>query len=43
MDIAITINDWEQYKTVEEGITQLPNFTKDQTKNNVFNTWGNSI
>ncbi|WP_052415087.1 hypothetical protein [Jejuia pallidilutea] len=43
LDIAITINDWEQYKTVEEGITQLPNFTKDQTKNNVFNTWGNSI
>lgn len=29
LDIAITINDWWQYKTIEEGITKLPNFTKD--------------
>jgi predicted nucleotidyltransferase len=36
LDIAITINDWEQYKTVEEGITQLPNFTKDPDQKQRF-------
>lgn len=28
LDIAITINDWEQYQKIEEGIANLPNFTK---------------
>lgn len=36
LDIAITINDWEQYKTVEESITQLPNFTKDPKQKQRF-------
>lgn len=36
LDIAITINDWEQYKTVEKGITQLPNFTKDPKQKQRF-------
>ena len=40
LDIAITINDWEQYKTVEEGITQLPNFTKDQDQKQRFQYLG---
>jgi predicted nucleotidyltransferase len=29
LDIAITINDWEQYKQIEDGIENLLNFTKD--------------
>jgi predicted nucleotidyltransferase len=36
LDIAITINDWEQYKAVEEEITQLPNFTKDPNQKQRF-------
>jgi len=40
LDIAITINDWEQYKTVEEGITQLPNFTKDPDQKQRFQYLG---
>jgi len=36
LDIAITINDWEQYKTIEEGITKLPNFTKDPNQKQRF-------
>ncbi len=40
LDIAITINDWEQYKNVEEGITQLPNFTKDPNQKQRFQYLG---
>lgn len=29
LDIAITVNDWEQWKRVEEDITNLENFSKD--------------
>lgn len=36
LDIAITINDWEQYKTVEEDITKLPNFSKDPDQKQRF-------
>lgn len=36
LDIAITINDWEQYKTIEEAITKLPNFTKDPNQKQRF-------
>ena len=36
LDIAITINDWEQYKTVEEGILKLNNFTKDPNQKQRF-------
>lgn len=40
LDIAITINDWEQYKTVEEGITKIPNFTKDPDQKQRFQYLG---
>ncbi len=40
LDIAVTINDWEQYKTVEEGIIQLPNFTKDPNRKQRFQYLG---
>jgi len=40
LDIAITINDWEQYKTIEHGITQLPNFTKDPGQKQRFQYLG---
>lgn len=40
LDIAITINDWEQYKAVEEGITKLPNFTKDPDQKQRFQYLG---
>src|SRR5690554_5054458 len=43
LDIAITINDWEQYKTVEEGITQLPNFTKDPDQKQRFQYLGKFV
>jgi len=36
LDIAITINDWEQYQTIEEGITKLPNLTKDPDQKQRF-------
>lgn len=36
LDIAITINDWDQYKVVEEGIAKLPNFTKDPNQKQRF-------
>lgn len=40
LDIAITINNWEQYKTVEEGITKLTNFTKDPVQKQRFKYLG---
>lgn len=36
LDIAITINDWNQYKKVEEGILNLKNFTKDPNQKQRF-------
>jgi predicted nucleotidyltransferase len=36
LDIAITINDWEQYKNVEEDILKLNNFTKDPNQKQRF-------
>jgi len=40
LDIAITINNWDQYKAVEEGITKLPNFTKDPDQKQRFQYLG---
>jgi len=36
LDIAITINNWEQYQQIEEGIANLPNFTKDPDQKQRF-------
>lgn len=36
LDIAITVNDWEQWKTVEEEIVKLDSFTKDQDQKQRF-------
>lgn len=36
LDIAITVSNWEQYKTMENEITQLPNFTKDHNQKQRF-------
>src|SRR5690554_3207441 len=36
LDIAITINNWDQYKIVETEIIKLPNFTKDPDKKQRF-------
>lgn len=36
LDIAITINNWEQYQQVVEGIANLPNFTKDPDQKQRF-------
>lgn len=36
LDIAITINDWEQYDNVVEGILKLKNFTKDPNQKQRF-------
>lgn len=36
LDIAITINDWSQWDTVETGIVSLANFKKDKTQQQRF-------
>ena len=36
LDIAITINDWSQWDTVEKEIVSLPNFKKDTTQQQRF-------
>lgn len=36
LDIAITVNDWEQWKKVEEEIISLENFTKDENQKQRF-------
>lgn len=36
LDIAITVNNWEQWKEVEEGIVYLENFTKDPDQKQRF-------
>lgn len=36
LDIAITVNDWEQWKKVEEDIINLENFTKDPDQKQRF-------
>ncbi len=36
LDIAITVNDWEQWKKVEEEIIRLENFTKDENQKQRF-------
>ncbi|PRX56267.1 nucleotidyl transferase AbiEii/AbiGii toxin family protein [Flagellimonas meridianipacifica] len=36
LDIAITVNDWEQWKKVEEEIISLENFTKDKNQKQRF-------
>jgi predicted nucleotidyltransferase len=36
LDIAITVNDWEQWKKVEEDITKLENFIKDPNQKQRF-------
>jgi predicted nucleotidyltransferase len=36
LDIAITVNDWEQWKKVEEEIVSLGNFTKDADQKQRF-------
>ncbi|TXD85519.1 hypothetical protein ESY86_02625 [Subsaximicrobium wynnwilliamsii] len=36
LDIAITVNDWEQWKKVEEEITNLKNFKKDPNQKQRF-------
>ena len=40
LDIAITINHWEQYKTIESEITKLPNFFKDPNQKQRFKYLG---
>jgi predicted nucleotidyltransferase len=40
LDIAITINDWEQYKTIESEISKLPNFSKDTDQKQRFKYLG---
>src|SRR5690606_26682349 len=36
LDIAITINDWSQWATVEAGILSLENFKKDEKQQQRF-------
>ncbi|NNE76460.1 MAG: hypothetical protein HKN31_05240 [Pricia sp.] len=36
LDIAITINDWSQWDTIEKGIVSLANFKKDVTQKQRF-------
>lgn len=36
LDIAITINNWEQFAIIEAEITSLPNFTKDPKQKQRF-------
>jgi predicted nucleotidyltransferase len=36
LDIAITVNDWEQWQIVEEDIIKLENFTKDKNQKQRF-------
>lgn len=36
LDIAITVNDWKQWKKVEEEIISLENFTKDENQKQRF-------
>lgn len=36
LDIAITINDWNQWDTLETEIVSLPNFKKDKTQQQRF-------
>ena len=36
LDIAITVNDWEQWQKVEEDIVKLENFTKDSDQKQRF-------
>lgn len=36
LDIAITVNDWEQWQKVEEEIVKLENFTKDPDQKQRF-------
>lgn len=36
LDIAITINDWSQWNTVETELASLPNFKKDTTQQQRF-------
>lgn len=36
LDIAITVNNWEQYKTMESEIAKLPNFSKDPNQKQRF-------
>tara|TARA_R110002072_G_scaffold59514_1_gene151485 strand:- start:81698 stop:82549 length:852 start_codon:yes stop_codon:yes gene_type:complete len=36
LDIAITVNDWEQWQKVEEDIVKLENFTKDPDQKQRF-------
>lgn len=36
LDIAITVNDWEQWKKVEKEIVSLENFTKDNDQKQRF-------
>lgn len=36
LDIAITVNNWDQYKALESKIEKLPNFTKDPNQKQRF-------
>ena len=36
LDIAITVNDWNQYQIIEEGIIKLENFSKDPNQKQRF-------
>lgn len=36
LDIAITVNDWNQYQKIEEGIVNLKNFSKDPNQKQRF-------
>jgi len=36
LDIAITVNDWNQYQKIEEGIIKLDNFSKDSDQKQRF-------
>ncbi|WP_199269846.1 nucleotidyl transferase AbiEii/AbiGii toxin family protein [Algibacter sp. L1A34] len=36
LDIAITVNDWEQWQKVEEELVSLENFTKDEAQKQRF-------
>src|SRR5690554_3969899 len=40
LDIAITVNNWEQYKIMESEIAKLPNFTKDPDQKQRFQYLG---
>jgi len=36
LDIAITVNDWNQYQRIEDGIIKLKNFSKDPNQKQRF-------